>query len=62
MWMGGTVPLGYDVTQEDAEEVLNDIVEEMDRRYELFLKMRVPKISEYNARVPEAEILPLITV
>lgn len=49
-------------TQEDAEHVLDEVVEEMDRRYELFIQARVPKISEYNARVSETEKLPLITV
>ncbi|WP_282610847.1 FtsK/SpoIIIE domain-containing protein [Pelagibius sp. Alg239-R121] len=49
-------------TQEAAEQVLNEIVEEMNRRYELFMQARVPKISEYNARVSETERLPLITV
>ena len=48
--------------QENAEHVLNEIVEEMNRRYELFRQKRVPKISEYNARVSEEEKLPLITV
>ena len=48
--------------QENAEHILKEIVTEMNRRYELFRQKRVPKISEYNARVPEEEKLPLITV
>ena len=51
------------VTQpEESKLVLHEIVEEMNRRYELFEKIHVPKISEYNARMPEEEKLPLIMV
>ena len=49
-------------TQEDAGHLLSEIVEEMNRRYELFVQMRVPKISEYNALVPKTKRLPLIIV
>ena len=51
------------VTQpEESKLVLHEIVEEMNRRYELFEKIHVPKISEYNARMPEEDKLPLIMV
>ena len=48
--------------QKNAELILNEIVDEMNRRYELFRQKRVPKISEYNARVSDEEKLPLIVV
>lgn len=48
--------------QEEAEMVLELVVREMDRRYELIKEKRVPKISEYNRVVPAEEQLPYIFV
>ena len=47
-------------TKDESERVLKSLVDEMNRRYELFVAKRVPKISEYNAVVPTEERLPLI--
>lgn len=48
--------------QDEAKMVLESVVIEMDRRYELIKEKRVPKISEYNRLVPKAEQLPYIFV
>lgn len=48
--------------QDEAEQVLNSIVVEMDRRYELIKTKRVPKVSEYNAIVPLEDRLPYLFV
>jgi len=62
-WLADAPHMAKDIVtdQEDAEHVLEMIVREMDRRYEQLLKpKKVPKISEYNKLVPEAEQLPYI--
>ncbi|MCK1440757.1 FtsK/SpoIIIE domain-containing protein [Bradyrhizobium sp. 15] len=46
--------------QEAASQRLAELVVEMDRRYVRFKERRVANITEYNAKVPENERLPVI--
>lgn len=48
--------------QEDAIEKLEWLAAEMDRRYGLFKQARVPNLTAYNAKVSEAERLPVFWV
>lgn len=63
-WIEDAPHIAQDIItdQEEAEIVLESVVKEMDRRYELIKEKRVPKISEYNRLVPEEEQLPYIFV
>ena len=63
-WISGAPHMAHEIItdQDEAEQVLNTIVAEMDRRYELIKSKRVPKISEYNEIVPPQERLPYIFV
>ena len=45
-------------TQDQAIEALEDLVEEMDRRYRLLAKEGVSKLSKYNEKVEPSERLP----
>ena len=49
-------------TQDESGEVLDELVAEMERRYELFQATGATKISEYNAKVSKTERLPLCVV
>lgn len=53
---------GISATQEDAEKVLESLVEEMERRYSLISGARTPNIAEYNFKVSPTERLPRIMV
>ena len=46
--------------QELASQRLAELVVEMDRRYVRFKERRVANITEYNAKAPESERLPVI--
>jgi len=61
-WLSDAPHMAQDIItdQEEAEHVLETIVHEMNRRYELIKTKKVPKIAEYNKLVPEAEQLPYI--
>ncbi len=48
--------------QEESVAVLEEIVEEMERRYKLFEKRGATKVSEYNAKVEFEEKLPFCVV
>lgn len=63
-WISDAPHMAHDIItdQDEAEQVLNTIVTEMDRRYELIKAKRVPKISEYNNIVPPQDRLPYIFV
>lgn len=63
-WISDAPHMAHDIItdQDEAEQVLNTIVAEMDRRYELIKAKRVPKISEYNDIVQPQDRLPYIFV
>lgn len=63
-WIENAPHMARDIVtdQEEAEIVLETVVREMDRRYELIKEKRVPKISEYNRLVPPEKQLPYIFV
>ena len=63
-WISEAPHMAHEIItdQDEAEQVLNTIVAEMDRRYELIKARRVPKISEYNDIVPPRDRLPYIFV
>ncbi|MCY4005689.1 MAG: FtsK/SpoIIIE domain-containing protein, partial [Rhodobacteraceae bacterium] len=63
-WISDAPHMAHDIItdQEEAEQVLNTIVAEMDRRYSLIKTKRVPKISEYNEIVNPSERLPYIVI
>ncbi|MFC5387049.1 FtsK/SpoIIIE domain-containing protein [Aquamicrobium segne] len=63
-WIENAPHMARDIItdQEEAEMVLESVVREMDRRYELIKEKRVPKISEYNRLVAPEKQLPYIFV
>lgn len=63
-WIKDAPHLARDLvtTQEESGEVLDELVEEMERRYKLFQESGATKIIEYNAKVEPTERLPLCVV
>jgi len=63
-WISDAPHMAHDIItdQDEAEQVLNTIVAEMDRRYELIRTKRVPKIAEYNTIMPPEDRLPYLFV
>ncbi|MCR4266768.1 FtsK/SpoIIIE domain-containing protein [Nitratireductor sp. ZSWI3] len=63
-WISEAPHMAQDIItdQEESKKVLETIVYEMDRRYELIKTKRVPKIAEYNALVEPEDRLPYLFV
>ncbi len=53
---------GIAASQEESEEVLDGLVAEMERRYDLISGARTPNIVEYNKKVSADDRLPRIIV
>lgn len=51
---------GIIIEQDGAAEVLDGLVAEMDRRYELFRKVTARDLKTFNGKVPANERLPMI--
>ncbi|HLY73341.1 MAG TPA: FtsK/SpoIIIE domain-containing protein, partial [Planctomycetota bacterium] len=50
---------GIVIERPAALEALQQVVDEMDQRYQQFRKVRVSKLAEYNAKVSPAERMPV---
>ena len=63
-WIKDAPHLARDLvtTQDESGEVLDELVEEMERRYKLFQECGATKIVEYNAKVEPTKQLPLCVV
>nr|WP_026682289.1 FtsK/SpoIIIE domain-containing protein [Priestia megaterium] len=51
---------GIVIDQKRASEILEELVNEMESRYLMFRKYKVPNLKEYNEKVPEDKKLPFI--
>ena len=61
-WIKGAPHLKKEIITEveDAQNLFNELVFEMDRRYKLLESLKVPNIREYNLKVSEEKRLPRI--
>ncbi|NEP18319.1 MAG: DNA translocase FtsK, partial [Leptolyngbya sp. SIO4C1] len=51
---------GIVIEQDRAIEILEFLVEEMDKRYRKFLSKKAKSLQDYNCKVPEEERLPVL--